>query len=132
MRVRQQILLLTILILACSMTAHSARTQESCPANYSEEQINLVKHTAWVGLAGDFCPNLERRADAIFKFMPLAWDNFALAEFECKIWKDTAEQAENRAARQLLNDGLKAFCESMIRNYGPSGIAVQGALVFRQ
>ena len=107
-------------------------TSSGCPAKYSDEQVNVIKHSAYIGVAGDYCPNIQRNVKPLLGFMAAAWGVFPSTEFKCDIWKKTYGEAEGQASLQITSQGLKVFCETSIRLYGPGGSLVQGALTFHE
>ncbi len=119
-----------IFIIICLAIPTVSHAESSCPAKYSTEQINLIKHLATIGAAGEFCPNLKRDMEPLFGYLALAWNGFRLSELECKLWGKVYEDAEQRAGHQIATNGLKSFCETSIRLYGPKGSLVENALTF--
>jgi len=116
-----------IIWLALSTASHA---ESLCPAKYSTEQINLIKNLATIGAAGEFCPNLKRDIEPLLGYLALAWNGFRLSEMECKLWGKVYDDAEQRAGHQIATNGLKSFCETTIRLYGPNGSLVKNALTF--
>ena len=110
-------------------TASNAETL-SCPSKYSDEQINLIKHLATIGVAGQLCPNIRRNAEPLFGNLAAAWNGFRLSETKCDFWKTTYSDVEGQANLQIATDGLKSFCETTFRMYGPNGTVVKNGLVF--
>ncbi|MCM5552074.1 hypothetical protein [Pleomorphomonas sp. NRK KF1] len=120
--------LAVVAMLAMSSVSHAASS--SCPSRYSDEQTNLIKHLAAVGAAGEFCPNLERNLEPFLGYLALAWNGFRASEMECDLWAKVYDDAEKQAGLQIAANGLKPFCETSIRLYGPKGSLVQGGLTF--
>lgn len=114
--------------LAASSISQAAAS--SCPAKYTDEQTNLIKHLGAVGAAGEFCPSLERDLEPFFGYLALAWKGFSASEMDCELWNEVYRDAEKTAGLQIATHGLKTFCETSIRLYGPKGSLVQGGLIF--
>lgn len=110
-------------------TASQAQTS-SCPSKYSDEQIDLIKHLATIGAASQFCPNIKRNAEPLFGNLAAAWQGFRMAEMKCDLWKSVYNDAEGQAGVQIATNGLKSFCETTFRMYGPNGTIVKNGLIF--
>lgn len=113
-----------------AMSSVSQAASSACPSKYSDEQTNLIKHLAAVGAAGEFCPSLERNLEPFLGYLALAWHGFRASEMECDLWKKVYDDAEKQSGLQIAANGLKSFCETSIRLYGPKGSLVQGGLLF--
>ena len=109
------------LIFVWPVSCLAQNTSSGCPARYSDGQVNVIKHSAYIGVAGDYCPNIQRNAKPLYGFLAAAWGVFPSSEFQCDIWKKTYSEAEGQASLQITAKGLKVFCESTIRLYGPGG-----------
>ena len=113
-----------------AMSSGSQAASSSCPSRYSDEQTNLIKHLGAVGAAGEFCPSLERDLEPFLGYLALAWKGFSASEMDCDLWNEVYRDAEKTAGLQIATHGLKTFCETSIRLYGPKGSLVQGGLIF--
>lgn len=123
-------LLLLHVAMVAAMCGTSLAQDATCPTRYSDEQISIIGHSAYIGVAGDYCPNLRRNAQPLLSFLATAWGKFPSTEFECNTWRNTYEQSEGRAALQIITNGLKGYCETSIRLYGPNGTLLKNALTF--
>lgn len=53
-----------------------------------------------------------------------------MAEMKCDLWKSVYNDAEGQAGVQIATNGLKSFCETTFRMYGPNGTIVKNGLIF--
>ena len=72
----RKLLVATTFLFTCCTGTTLLHAQHKCPDQYSTEQRNIIGHSAYIGVAARYCPNLKANAKPLFGYLALAWNPF--------------------------------------------------------